>query len=118
MSPSMENTPSEITRIRLAWPSASLRQRSRPPTPLWLLVEVHRPRGGAHGAGAGPVGARGLGRGPLQLRMVRQVEVVVRAEHDDLATVHQAARGGGASEGADLPVQGLGHEGLDLLPEE
>src|SRR5205814_11420 len=84
--------------------------------PLQLLVQVHVPRDRAHAAAARPVGLDGLPRGPFDLRMVREVQVVVRAEHDHGLAVDLAPGRRRSLQDAELPVQALRDQVLVLRP--
>src|SRR5437879_608539 len=82
--------------------------------PFEFLVEVHVSRDRPDAAAAGPMGLHGLPCGTLHLGMVREVQVVVRAEHDHPLAVHRAARGGWTLEHAQFPIEALRDEALVL----
>src|SRR6267143_5878584 len=83
-------------------------------SPLELLVQVHVSRDRPHATAPDPVGLHGLSCGPLHLRMIREVQVVVRAEHDHALAIHRAAGSGRALEHAELPIEALSDEVLVL----
>src|SRR2546426_8129268 len=83
--------------------------------PLEFLVEIHVARDRPDAPTPGAVGLDGLPSGPLDLRMVREVQVVVRTEHDHALAVHHAPRRRRSLEDAEPPVQALGYERLVLL---
>ena len=74
---------------------------------LELTVQRHRAGDRAHRTRAGAELARGLRRGGVHPRVVRQSEVVVRREVDHVATVEPRAGAGGSLEGPRLQQQPL-----------
>src|SRR5207249_4594824 len=75
--------------------------------PFEFLVQVHVSRNRTDAAASGPVGLHGLPGGPLHLGMVREVQVVARAEHDHALAVHHAARRRWTLEDAQVPIEAL-----------
>src|SRR5881296_304770 len=82
--------------------------------PLEFLMEVHVARDRPDAPTPGAVGLDSLPSGPLDLRVVREVQVVVRTEHDHALAVHHAPRRRRSLEDAESPVQALGDERLVL----
>src|SRR5881628_1007296 len=82
--------------------------------PLEFLVEIHVARDRPDAPAPGAVGFDGLPSGPLDLWVVREVQVVVRAEHDHALAVHHAPRRGRTLEDAQFPIEALRDEAFVL----
>src|SRR5439155_710425 len=82
--------------------------------PLEFLVEVQVARNRPDAPAPGAMGLDRLPGGPLHLRVVREIEVVVRTEHDDALAIHHAARRGGPLKDPEFPVEALRDERLVL----
>src|SRR5207247_8533456 len=78
-------------------------------------VQLHLTRDRAYGAGSGAVRGRRLRGRRVHPWMVRQPEVVVRREVDDVSAVEPSARAGGTVERSRMQEKTVGLEGRELV---
>ena len=82
---------------------------------LELAVHLHLAGDRAHRAAPGAEARRGLGGGAVHPGVVREPEVVVRSEVDDLVPVEDRARAGRPAQRARMQQQAVGLERGELV---